>query len=166
MSVEWCEETFPMGTGGGAAFAAIASNLNPKAWLIMNGDSYLAGDWPERIGKTHEMQMEIVACSMEDTGRYGRVESKVGHLASFAEKKETGPGLINAGIYLIPDQWVREISARESSSLERDWIPCWLNHSRKVGVVEVKGGFLDMGTPDSLAEAGNFIREHVSKGHE
>jgi D-glycero-alpha-D-manno-heptose 1-phosphate guanylyltransferase len=157
MDIRWISENEPLGTAGGAAHAARDSGLSPQAWLVMNGDSYLAGDWIAAIGTSPAKEAMIVAREMDDTGRYGRMVTEGHRLVSFGEKQETGSGLINAGIYLLPDIFLKEIPVDCTSSLEREWIPAWLDAMRHIRVIRENGQFLDMGTPESLAKASDFM---------
>jgi D-glycero-alpha-D-manno-heptose 1-phosphate guanylyltransferase len=159
MRVDWVEESSPLGTAGGAAYAAKASGQNPKAWLIMNGDSYLTGDWFDRIQECSLPDLSIVACQMEDTGRYGRLVTDGERLVSFSEKKESGRGLINAGIYLIPGRLLATVDVDKPSSLESDVIPDFLMRGENINVIRSTSSFIDIGTPESFAESKRFFQQ-------
>lgn len=161
LEVRWICEDSPLGTGGGAAHAAKQSGCSPQAWLVMNGDSYLAGDWITAVRRMPSGEMAIVSRKMADTGRYGRLETEGGNVVCFGEKQESGPGLINAGIYLIPADLMAGVSGERPSSLERDWIPRWLAEGRLIRSIEAGGGFLDIGTPESLLGAATFLATHA-----
>lgn len=161
MQVGWVLEESPLGTGGGAAWAARQSGWHPEAWLVMNGDSYLAGSWPEKIFR--QQGATLVARELEDTGRFGRLEEKAGRLARFSEKAGGGPGLINAGIYRIPAGWLEGVPSGASASMETDLFPAWLREGREIAVLRQSGAFLDIGTPESLAGADEFARLHFSR---
>lgn len=159
MNLDWVEESSPLGTAGGAAYAAKKSGQNPKGWLIMNGDSYLAGDWLARIQECNRHDLSIVACLMEDTGRYGRLITDGDRLVSFSEKKETGSGLINAGIYLVPARLLASVGTTMASSLETDVIPDFLMKGENISVIRATSPFIDIGTPESYAESEQFFRQ-------
>ena len=156
MKICWIAEKSPLGTGGGAAWSARSSGLRPIDWLVMNGDSYLAGKWPDKI-----LRMEgaaLVARELSDTGRFGRLEEKEGRLVRFSEKASGGPGWINAGIYRIPSLWLEEVREGAAASMETDLFPAWLREGREIAVLKESGAFLDIGTPESLAMADDFMR--------
>jgi len=155
MALEWLAEPRPLGTAGGMAFAARASRWSPDRWLVMNGDSYLAGDWPEAVRATRGGA--LVAHRLPDASRYGAVLVAAGRLGGFAEKGRAGPGLVNAGIYAWPAAWLAGLSADEPASLEVDVLPRWLAAGREITVVEQDGPFIDIGTPESLAAADGFM---------
>ena len=63
-----------------------------------------------------------------DVGRYGRVQLGERHeVTGFEEKGATvGPGLINAGIYLIHRGLIDEMPMDRVVSLEREVFPNWI----------------------------------------
>jgi len=157
MEVRWIEETVPLGTGGGAIHAARESGLQPAHWLVMNGDSYLGGDWSVRMAFKKGGEACLVACQMADTGRYGRLEVVDGWLESFQEKQAGGPGLINAGIYFLPRIWLNENVKVISQSMETELIPGWLAAGRTIRVEQVEAPFLDIGTPEDFQKSESFF---------
>jgi len=159
MEIHWVEEKLPLGTGGGAAWAARCAKFKPANWLVMNGDSVLAGKWLEKI--LCRRGAVLVAREVPDTSRYGRLEQKNGRLAGFSEKASEGPGWINAGIYRIPASWLNEVPNGAAASLETDFLASWLREGREIAVLEETGAFLDIGTPESLAQADPFVRQHL-----
>ena len=157
MGVVWVNERKPLGTGGGVIHAVCESGLNPKNWLVMNGDSYLAGEWVQIMKESNPVEACIVARKVGDTGRYGRLEAKQGELVAFLEKQGGGEGLINAGIYLLPNIWLNGVMEQAVLSMENDLIPRWLSEGRKIRIQEVGTPFLDIGTPEDYARANTFF---------
>ena len=160
MEIRWVAEETPLGTGGGSAWAAKQSGWRPETWLVMNGDSYLAGTWPRKIPCIQGAA--LVAREVSDTGRFGRLEERAGKLVRFSEKTGGGAGLINAGIYRIPSGWLDVLADGSRVSMETDLFPAWLQEGKEVTVVRETGAFLDIGTPESLASANEFARLHLS----
>jgi D-glycero-alpha-D-manno-heptose 1-phosphate guanylyltransferase len=80
-----------------------------------------------------------------------------GNLRHFAEKGATGGGLINAGIYVMPADWIQELPRDQNLSLEQEILPQWLEQGRAIAVVEENGPFIDIGTPETLVEAEGFM---------
>lgn len=159
MGVVWVNERKPLGTGGGVIHAVRESRLNPKNWLVMNGDSYLAGEWVQIMKESNPLEACIVARKVGDTGRYGRLEAKQGELVAFLEKQGGGEGLINAGIYLLPNIWLNGVMEQAVLSMENDLVPRWLSEGRKIRIQEVDAPFLDIGTPDDYARADAFFAD-------
>jgi len=159
MGVVWVNERKPLGTGGGVVHAVRESGLIPKNWLVMNGDSYLAGDWVQIMKESNPLEACIVARKVGDTGRYGRLEAKHGDLVAFREKQGGGEGLINAGIYLLPSIWLNGVMEQGVLSMENNLIPRWLSEGRRIRIQEVDAPFLDIGTPDDYARADAFFAD-------
>jgi len=157
LGVVWVNEREPLGTGGGVMHAVRESGLSPKSWLVMNGDSYLAGEWVQIMKESNPSEAWIVARKVGDTGRYGMLEANRGELVAFREKQGGGEGLINAGIYLLPDIWLNGVMKQGAVSMENDLIPGWLLEGRKIQIHEVDAPFLDIGTPEDYAMADTFF---------
>ena len=159
IGVVWVNERKPLGTGGGVVHAVRESGLIPKNWLVMNGDSYLAGEWVQTMKESNPLEAWILARKVGDTGRYGRLEAKQGEMVTFREKQGGGEGLINAGIYLLPSIWLNGVMEQGILSIENDLIPRWLAEGRKIRIQEVDTPFLDIGTPDDYARADAFFAD-------
>jgi D-glycero-D-manno-heptose 1,7-bisphosphate phosphatase len=90
-----------------------------------------------------------------EASRYGVVVldgSRVLEFHSRAAKR--GPGLVNAGVYLLRRSIFRYLEP--ICSLEMDVLP-GLARSRSVGGVVADGFFLDIGVPDAYAQAQSAI---------
>jgi D-glycero-alpha-D-manno-heptose 1-phosphate guanylyltransferase len=159
IGVVWVNERKPLGTGGGVVHAVRESGLIPNNWLVMNGDSYLAGEWVQAMKESNPLEAWILARKVGDTGRYGRLEAKQGEMVTFREKQGVGEGLINAGIYLLPSIWLNGVMEQGVLSIENDLIPRWLAEGRKIRIQEVDTPFLDIGTPDDYARADAFFAD-------
>jgi len=141
-------ESQPMGTGGALKLAEPL--LTGDRWLVMNGDSYL--DVPlETLVREHDASdasATLAVARVTDTSRFGTVElSTHGAVTAFNEKGgSSGPGLINAGIYVIEREALAAIPAGREVSLERELFPAWVGHG--LYGFEFDGEFVDIGTPE------------------
>lgn len=167
LNVFYSEEPTPLGTGGGAAYAArdYVGKVDDKGargpFLVMNGDSILLGNWTSRLSMVPIDQAAIVVRHINDVSRYGAVSVDGGFLTGFAEKGRTGPGWINAGIYQIPFDWIDEVPEQKIFSIEEHFFPMWLKQGRKIVSVCHEGPFIDIGTPESLNEASQFVLHNL-----
>lgn len=161
MKVDWSIEQAPLGTGGAISATVQNSGCHPDYWLVMNGDSFLAENWACKIAPLKESVVSgsIIAFHGEDMTRYGgiQMESQSSNLISINEKSSSGPGLINAGIYCLPHEWLQESFQEGEVSLERTLIPSWLAINRTLKVITSTAPFIDIGTPESLREAEQFM---------
>ena len=153
----YSRESRPLGTAGALRLAA--PRLEGEFVLVLNGDSFcdveISAFCEAHLKSGAQASMALV--HVPDTSRFGRVDcSPGGRVVSLNEK--TGvvePGWINAGIYLLPKSWLLEIPSDQEVSLEREIFPLWLSHGIR-GVKEF-ARFLDIGTPESLAEGEVFF---------
>lgn len=142
-------ETQPMGTGG--AVAASMRRCTGDRALVVNGDTFLdlELDALERAYQGHPI---IVAREVDDTARYGRLDTAAGQVTRFSEKGVSGPGLINAGAYLLPVGLLDSAGLSAPFSLEADFLaPAVLN--RRFDVFITRGQFIDIGVPADYRRA-------------
>lgn len=144
-------ESKPLGTGG-AIRAALTRCVSDHVY-IFNGDTYL--DLEVNVLE-NLWQMDcnplIVVREVPDTGRFGRVELSNGKLSAFLEKGMSGPGLINAGCYVLPKDALDDFSLGQPFSLETEYFCEYLQHIRFDGFV-THGQFIDIGLPEDYALA-------------
>lgn len=154
-------ESAPLGTGGSARLAMLRSRSDPA--LVMNGDSLVDVDLTALLDCFRSGGPGVVTLvRVDDTARYGRVElDAAGRIAAFHEKRGTGPGLINAGVYLLSRAMLLSLPENRPSSLERDLLA---RADRLLGL-PVDGRFLDIGTPESLVMADEFAGALPSRGN-
>lgn len=149
-TVSVVREPEPMGTGG--ALRMVADRLDPE-FLMFNGDSLFDINLRAlatclRTPAQARLALRVVA----DPGRYGSVVCEDGLVRAFMEKcpDQTGPGLVNAGIYHLHRSILDRISG--PCSIERDVFPRMAREGR-IEASEFSGYFLDIGLPDTYAEA-------------
>jgi NDP-sugar pyrophosphorylase family protein len=94
---------------------------------------------------------------MNDCRRYGSVTiDNEGAVKAFHEKSsKKRAGLINAGIYLLERESVASVPEGEQISIELEVFPQLIGHGLYAVVGE--GPFLDIGVPESYAEAQRFF---------
>jgi D-glycero-alpha-D-manno-heptose 1-phosphate guanylyltransferase len=158
-------ETAPLGTAGGFLNAcAQASFAEPiSAWLVLNGDSLtITGLQPLlRLAADPEADGGILGVSLEDASRYGTLKTDGnGWIQEFREK-QPGSGLINAGVYLLKSPVVREAPTKRPLSFEVELFPGLLKGGKRLRAVECRASFLDIGTPETLRQGEEFVRENV-----
>lgn len=153
MQLDYSHEPAPAGTGGALRLAAMLSDGDPL--LVMNGDSYcevdLAALWSAHHARGASATM--VVSEVADARRFGRVTfDEAGRVTGFSEKSpETGPGWVNAGVYVLGRALVCAIPERAPLSLEHEVLPSWIG--RGLLAHPVRGSFFDIGTPPTYADA-------------
>ncbi|HEY4717015.1 MAG TPA: nucleotidyltransferase family protein [bacterium] len=159
--ITYSMEDTPLGTGGGMKKAAPL--IEDDSFLVMNGDSFLDLNIKE-FSSYHKKKKAIATiglASLDDTGRYGKVEiNERNEVVSFVEKKANGQGLINGGVYLFNREIIDRIPDGKVS-LETEVLPALINHGL-YGMV-VNGYFIDIGLPQDylhlLSLSGGNISE-------
>jgi D-glycero-alpha-D-manno-heptose 1-phosphate guanylyltransferase len=149
----YSHEPEPLGTGGALRLAL--TDLHSQTVLVMNGDSYCEADLSQ-FGRWHRdkgAQSSVLLTEVPDTARFGSVQvSDEGRVERFEEKGgRSGPGWINAGIYLLARERIGEIPPGKFLSLEREVFPEWVGCD--FYGYQSSGRFLDIGTPSDYASA-------------
>lgn len=156
MSLLYSDESTPLGTAGALRLALPMLDSDPV--LVVNGDSFCGLDLKDFL-KWHDRQRAIatlVSVWMADAGRYGQVNIKGdGCVLGFSEKGSCSKGWINAGIYLLSRSLLQDIPEGTAVSLEREMFPMWVG--RGLYGYRTNQPFLDIGTPESYAEAKRFF---------
>jgi D-glycero-alpha-D-manno-heptose 1-phosphate guanylyltransferase len=157
LTLTYSEEPTALGTAGALrhAFPLYESS----SVLILNGDSFwgieLEAFWKHHT--THGGQITIGVTWVPDASRYGRVHLRGDRVCGFDEKQpRQEAGWINTGMYLASRECIEEIPPDVPRSLERDMLPRWVEKGCCFGY-RASGPFLDIGTPDSYAQAAEFF---------
>jgi D-glycero-alpha-D-manno-heptose 1-phosphate guanylyltransferase len=163
MALEFSPEEEALGTGGALRLALARFRSNPV--LVMNGDSCCGVDLQQFMNfyQTSQARAALVLTQVPDCGRYGSVQLDAqDHILKFGEKEATsGPGWINAGIYLLDLSLIEAIPASTQVSLEREVFPRWIGSS--FYGFRAPGPFIDIGTPESYARAFQFFSSASQK---
>lgn len=159
IGVSMVEEKEPLGTAGGFLNAALQVPEPPEAWLVLNGDSLaLAEIAPFFSGvQSPGTAGSVLALWMDDAARYGSLGiDQEGRLTAFLEKRP-GASWINAGVYLVRHETLAAFPAKRPLSWEVDVFPELLRLGNTIRTHKVRAPFLDIGLPESLAQAEQFI---------
>lgn len=160
LHILYSPEQMSLGTAGSLRKAFPL--LNSEIILVMNGDSFCEVDfekfWQFHLSKNSEAS--LVLSSVSDTSRFGKVRlGSDDSIIEFQEKREgSGAGFVNAGIYLIKKGLLAEIPEGKKISIEKGIFPSWIGR----GFYGYRGNnnFIDIGTPDSYAQAEQFFAHY------
>ena len=156
--IVYSHEHVPLGTGGAVrqAFFTCPDDL----FLVLNGDSYVEADLAafRRRHQASGRPGSLLLAWVDDCARFGTVVTDGdGRLLRFTEKTGAAePGWINAGIYLLSRALLESMPDAAPLSIERDVFPSW-SLDPGIGSYGVKAPFIDIGTPESLRDAGSFF---------
>lgn len=161
MDLVYSAEDSPLGTGG--ALRNAVGLLSGDMLLIMNGDSFCRCKIEEFISSqaASGAGAGMVLAQVEDVARFGAVlTNDKSHVASFIEKGgQTGPGWINAGIYLIPVKMIQELSPNRQISLERELLPALI--AKSLYGYHCTGSFIDIGVPVEYQRSQIFFSDQT-----
>ena len=152
-------EAVSLGTAGALRQARQAFRSDPV--LVLNGDSFVDADLCAFLESYRASGAEgsILCAEVEDAGHYGRVNiSPEERIRSFVEKdsRNTGPGPVSAGVYLLSAALLDRIAAGSGRSLEHDVFEALPRGS--LHAMSGRFAFVDIGTPESLAKASEVLR--------
>jgi D,D-heptose 1,7-bisphosphate phosphatase len=152
------EEPIRAGTGGAVYHAR---NQLQDRFLLCNGDSLFDCNFANLLADgttdTPDVTGRIVLRQLDDTSRYGVVETHQDHITAFRERPPPGaggaipvPGTINAGIYQFNRSLIPHL--RPACSLEADVLPSLARSGALRGTIAT-GYFRDIGIPSDFARA-------------
>ena len=155
LDITYVVEDTPLGTGGATRLAATACTQDHV--FVLNGDTYLdlEVDLLERQwqAKRHPI---VVGRQVPDTTRYGRLVVDGDRITSFAEKGIAGPGLINAGCYVLATDALAQFPVNQPFSIETDYLVPEVARAT-VEVFVSEGVFIDIGIPEDYARAQTLL---------
>ena len=164
LEISLVKEDRPLGTAGGFLNAMRTISPSPRIWLVVNGDSLVLADFSAFVRRfaDGDWAAALLGLNVADTSRYGTLTIGANDcLMSFNEKRP-GAGVINAGVYLFRHEACADFPAKTPLSFEHDVFPGLLAAGSRILVHAVEAPFLDIGTPESLAQVGQFItRNHA-----
>ena len=132
--------------------------------LVLNGDSFCIFDVFKLIKfhDNHKADVTLVSKYCVDNLRYGMFSLDGDIVKKFDEKIDQSiGGYISVGFYCINIKILRE-NLEVNNSFEYDLMPKWLNEKKKIFSLRVDGEFIDIGTPESLQQAEQFIKSHLT----
>jgi D-glycero-alpha-D-manno-heptose 1-phosphate guanylyltransferase len=152
LRLDYVIEHTPLGTGG-AIRKALAFAAEEDV-LVLNGDTFLDADYAAML-RFHQSQgtaMTMAVTPQPDIARYGGVVMEGERIVGFAEKGRSGPGWINAGAYVLPQETQWPPTLPERFSFELDYLVPVIGELA-ASAFEVEGFFLDIGVPEDLERA-------------
>lgn len=159
--VRCVRETDPLGTAGGALNCLPPDSAPDSRWFVTNGDSLVFANPLPLLAPLASGAADAALLGLEltDAARFGTLEiDSQKRLTAFREKRP-GAGTINAGVYAFTAAALLNQPTKRPLSFELDVFPK-LASTGRVRVVSTSSPFLDIGTPETLAEAERFIHQN------
>lgn len=158
LHIECVREAAPLGTGGAVAFAQGVVPAG-NSMVVGNADSLSAMDIRACFGEFETRRADVLmgTAFRDDTAQFGSVELGTGNRIMAFREKVPGPGVVNAGVYLM--RRLRDSSSWKAPvSMERDVFPKLLAEGALFVAYPIQGEFLDIGTPAGYAAAEQFLQ--------
>lgn len=152
LALRYSVETEPLGTGG-ALRLALGQASAPEVF-VLNGDTYVELDYAAmRLAhRSAKVALTVAVHGVADAGRYGALEVAEGRIRGFLEKGRGGPGLINAGVYLLSAGLLAGHDLPGVFSFETDFLMPYVHEIRPLAFATA-GEFIDIGVPEDYARA-------------
>jgi len=158
MDIAYLVEESPLGTGG-AVWASLAACVSERV-LVANGDTWLGADVASLAACAPAADLVMAVRRVPDRARYGSVRVEGDAVLGLDEKGLTGPGLVNAGLYLMRRDLLVRRPMPGSFSLETELLaqPGELD----MRVWPTDAAFIDIGTPEDFVAAQRLIPSWAS----
>ncbi|HUV96426.1 MAG TPA: nucleotidyltransferase family protein [Acidobacteriaceae bacterium] len=152
MSLDYVTEDSPLGTGG--AIRRALAHIKESSAFVLNGDTWLDADYRamEDLHESSRASLTLALSRVPDVARYGGVELDGNRITGFIEKGRTGPGWINAGVYILSRDFPWPVNLAEKFSFETDVLFPLLPTLRHATFLS-QSYFLDIGIPEDLDRA-------------
>ena len=151
MKLSYVIEDSPLGTGGGLRLAIQKSFENHV--YVFNGDTFLDLDFCGIEKQWQNTKIStVVVRAVQDSSRYGRVTVENGRISGFTEKGALGPGLMNAGCYILQQGAIDVFVPGEPFSFELDYLVTEVSRG-VIGYYVENGYFIDIGVPEDYRRA-------------
>ncbi len=159
ITVDYCREDTPLGTGG--AIKKALGMCKESCAVVINGDTFFDVDLFEmsRIHSESKCPITMAAKMLRNVERSGFIEVSDGKLCGFREKGVQGAGLINGGIYIIEKNALDAVN-EEKFSFEKQVLETLL---MPVRVFESEAYFIDIGIPEEFERANSQTEMLKSK---
>lgn len=170
VEVDYSIEKTLLGTGG--ALKRV-ERVVEGPFLALNGDSFLEFD-PTPLVRFHRQRKArhprclgtLTLTAVPDTREFGSVEvDPGGRILCFQEKNEqaAGPGLVNAGVYVLEPGLLTSIEGDRRVSLERETFPSILRQGFQLYAYRAEGFFADIGTPFGYRRFERYVEQKRSQ---
>ena len=152
--ISYAQEREPLGTGGAIAHAV--KEEPAETVLVLNGDTFLDVNFTELLQwharECRAAPLAMVLRRVEEVDRYGAVRIDAGIVTGFDEKGQTGPGLINAGLYVLNTDLFKRFGLDGRFSLETDLLRARLSELRPKAYA-TDAFFIDIGVEQDFLRA-------------
>jgi mannose-1-phosphate guanylyltransferase len=155
VTLTYVMEESPLGTAGAVKNAE--SHLN-DLFLVFNGDIFTDIDLGTMLSfhRDRKAKATIALTAVEDPSAYGVIETEPdGRVRRFVEKpprEEATTNLINAGIYILDREVIRDIPSNTRYMFEHHLYPALLAQGVPIYGYHSDAYWIDIGTPEKYLQ--------------
>ncbi len=153
MRISYVIEESPLGTGG--AIRNALKLATEDTVFVLNGDTFVELNYGAMMAehKAKHAGLAIAVRLVDDVSRYGAIATdEQGLIRRFGEKRLTGAGLINSGVYLLHRVLFDSFTLADPFSMETDFVGAHLAQLQPLAF-RSDGYFIDIGIPSDLERA-------------
>jgi len=160
LRLSYSVETEPLGTGG-AIRLALMQTTTPQGFVV-NGDTYLELNYRSMLAAhlRGNASITIAVRAVLEAGRYGALDIEQGCIHGFFEKGRCGPGIINAGVYLIAPDLFDRYTLPRAFSFENNLLMHKIQELLPLAF-QTEGSFIDIGIPEDYARARKILKPGI-----
>lgn len=176
-TLDYAEESTPLGTGGGLLLALRRLPAGVDPVLVCNGDTAFAVPLAglAETHRRHAADWTFALFRTTESGRYlGMTLAADGTIATLATTAGDGERLANGGVYLVSPPALLRVAAggvaggvaAAPASLENELLPALLAAGGRLCGYPCAAPFIDIGLPDDYRRAAatlESIRNHRSE---
>ena len=162
LEVAYSVEEEPLGTGG-AILQSMKLIHGPFAF-VLNGDTFLRLEYADLVAaaeRHRDARLVVALRRVEDASRYGAAVVEAGRIQGFASRGISGPGLINAGCYLVSRLIFERYPMPPKFSWEQDFLEARAAEIQPIAL-ECDVPFIDIGIPEAFVRAQTLIPEWLN----
>jgi D-glycero-alpha-D-manno-heptose 1-phosphate guanylyltransferase len=150
IQITFSVEHTPLGTGGAIRLAA--EHLLTEYALVLNGDSLLDINLNQLDVLPPSSLPVIFARHVEDVARFGQLLYNGDKIHGFVEKKGSGAGFVNAGVYVLEKSTMLRFPKNLNFSIESEYFSN-LSENNPATILFSYDYFIDIGIPKDYQAA-------------
>lgn len=167
LSIKTVREEAPLGTAGAVRFVYQQCS-GGESLVVVNGDSLAMVDFERAWSLFDRAEVDgvIFGLPTSDAARFGTLALNADNSLKSFREKSSGTGIVNAGIYLFKKRILELFPEHVPLSLEENVFPALLMAGARFEVCVCDVQLLDIGTPESLSQAENFIKKYMPEAEQ
>ncbi len=160
LEIDYSREDEPLGTGG-ALWQALRLCKGERVFAS-NADTYVGLSYAAMDQAHPHADIVMSVRAVPDRARFGAIRQENGRLTGFEEKGQSGPGLINSGVYLLRRDVIERFPIAAPFSFEQRVLEAECQAMRIEPFVG-HGPFIDIGTPDDYRRAQTELPGYIAQ---